>query len=196
VPGTPVASAVTATGATLTWAASSDASPVRYRVFREAGETDVLAGESTTTTLAVTGLSPGTTYQFYVVALDNAGNTSAPSAAVSVTTSPETSSTCAVTWSANNWGNGGFTANISIRNTGTAAMNGWTLRFTFGNTARVSQGWSATWTQTGAEVSAVNMSYNGTIAPGASVGLGFNGTAGPTPTPTTFTLNNSPCTVG
>jgi beta-glucosidase len=101
-----------------------------------------------------------------------------------------------VTWTVNDWGNGGFTANLTIRNTGTTTINGWTLRFAFGNAQqRVTQGWSATWTQTGADVAAVNMSYNGTIAAGASTGLGFNGSGGPNPRPAAFTLNGSPCTI-
>ena len=47
-PGTPVASAVTATGLTLSWAASTDNVGVTgYRVYREAGATDALVGSPT-----------------------------------------------------------------------------------------------------------------------------------------------------
>jgi len=57
-------------------------------------------------------------------------------------------------------------------------------------------GWSATWTQTGQNVIAKNLDYNGTLAPGASVQIGFNGTwTSSNPEPTAFTLNGSPCTV-
>jgi len=100
-----------------------------------------------------------------------------------------------VTYAVNDWGNGGFTANITIRNTGTAAVNGWTLRFAFGASAQqVTQGWSATWAQTGANVTGTNLSYNGTIAAGASIGVGFNGSGGANPRPTAFTLNDAVCT--
>jgi beta-glucosidase len=194
-PGTPTAAGLTPTGVTLTWAPSSDASPVNYRVFREAGATDVPVGQTSATTLALTGLTAGTAYEFYVVATDVGGNESPPSAPVTVTTPPESSSTCAVTWTANDWGNGGFTANVAIRNTGTTAVNGWTLRFAFGGAnQRVSQGWSATWAQSGAEVSATNLSYNGTIAAGASLSIGFNGSGGAAPRPGAFTLNGAACT--
>ncbi|MBA2393248.1 MAG: cellulose binding domain-containing protein, partial [Ktedonobacteraceae bacterium] len=38
-----------------------------------------------------------------------------------------------------------------------------------------------------------NASYNGTIAPGQSVSVGFNGTwSGSNPVPTSFTINGSP----
>jgi hypothetical protein len=191
---------VTSTSATLTWAASTDTGGsglAGYRVYREAGTTDVLVASPTAATTPVTGLTAATSYQFYVVAVDGAGNASGASAPVTVQTSPGgTTSSCAVTWTASDWGNGGFTANITIRNTGTAPINGWTLRFAFGNAQqRVDQGWAATWTQTGAQVSGVNMSYNGSLAAGASIGVGFNGSGGRNPSPAAFTLNNNPCTI-
>ncbi|HYN97015.1 MAG TPA: glycoside hydrolase family 3 N-terminal domain-containing protein, partial [Pilimelia sp.] len=86
-PGTPSAAGVTASGATLSWAASTDNVGVTgYRVYREAGATDALVGTATGTSLAVTGLTAATAYQFYVQAFDAAGNTSAASPPVSVTT--------------------------------------------------------------------------------------------------------------
>jgi chitodextrinase len=200
VPGTPAASAVTATGLTLTWPASTDTGGsglAGYRVYREAGATDVLVGSPAAATLPVTGLTASTAYQFYVVAVDGAGNASAASAAVSVTTTGGTGgATCAVTYATNEWSTG-FTANVTIRNTGTAAINDWTLRFAFPNAGqRAGQGWGATWAQTGAEVSGTNLSYNGSLAAGASTGVGFNGThTGANPRPTAFTVNGSPCTV-
>ncbi|MGI5522595.1 glycoside hydrolase family 9 protein [Micromonospora sp. CA-259024] len=196
-PGTPVASAVTATGLTLTWAASTDNVGVTgYRVYREAGATDPLVGSPTGTTLAVTGLTASTAYQFSVVAVDAAGNTSAASAPVAMTTAPPpVGGTCTVGYATNDWSTG-FTATVSITNTGTTAINGWTLRFSLPGGQTVGQGWSATVSQTGAAVTATNPSYNGTLAPGASVSFGFNGThTGTNPKPTAFTLNNSPCTL-
>ncbi|MCG5466120.1 glycoside hydrolase family 9 protein [Micromonospora sp. NPDC053740] len=196
-PGTPVASAVTATGLTLAWTPSTDNVGVTgYRVYREAGATDVLVGSPTGTTQAVSGLTASTAYQFYVVAVDAAGNTSAASTPVAVTTAaPPVGGTCTVGYATTDWG-GGFTANVSITNTGTTAINGWTVRFSFPGGQSVSQGWSATISQSGAAVTATNLSYNGTIAAGASVSFGFNGTySGANPKPTAFTVNNTPCTI-
>ncbi|MEV4464413.1 glycoside hydrolase family 9 protein [Micromonospora echinofusca] len=196
-PGTPTASAVTATGLTLNWAASTDNVGVTgYRVYREAGATDALVGSPTGTTLAVTGLTAATAYQFHVVAVDAAGNVSAASAPVAVTTAdPPTSGGCAVTWTASSWDTG-FTANVTLTNTGTTTIDGWTLAFTFPSAGqKVGQGWSATWTQTGTAVTATNISYNARLAPGASTSFGFNGThTGSNPKPTAFTLNGTPCT--
>ena len=194
-PGTPTASAVGATGLTLTWGPATDAVGVTgYRVYRGG---NVLVGSSTGTTLAVTGLTASTTYTFTVVAVDAAGNVSPASPGVTVTTTaPPAGGACAVTWTANSWDTG-FTANVTVANTGTTAINGWTLAFTFGNAGqKVGQAWSANVTQTGTAVTASNLSYNGALAPGASTSFGFNGThTGANPRPTGFTLNGAACTV-
>lgn len=194
-PGTPTAAAVGPTGLTLTWGPSTDAAGVTaYRVYRGG---NVLVGSATGTTLAVTGLTASTTYTFTVVAVDAAGNVSAASPGVTVTTTaPPAGGGCAVTWTANNWDTG-FTANITIANTGTTPINGWTLAFTFPSSGqKIGQAWSANVTQTGTAVTASNLSYNGTLAPGASTSFGFNGThTGSTTRPAAFTLNGTACTV-
>nr|WP_239313474.1 glycoside hydrolase family 9 protein [Plantactinospora mayteni] len=196
-PGTPTASAVTSTGATLSWTASTDNVGVTgYRVYREAGATDALLGSPITPTFAVTGLTVGTTYQFYVVAVDAAGNVSAASAPVSVTTSSGPASGCRIGWTSNDWGTG-FSGTVTITNTGTSTVNGWTLAFAFTAGQRITQAWSATVTQSGTAVTATNLSYNGTLAPGASTSFGFNGThTGSNPRPTSFTLNGAACATG
>ncbi|MFD2765080.1 cellulase family glycosylhydrolase [Micromonospora eburnea] len=101
---------------------------------------------------------------------------------------------CAVTYTTNSW-QGGFTANITIQNLGDP-VNQWTLGFTFPNSGqRVSQGWSATFQQSGSAVTAKNLDYNGTLGTGASTTIGFNGTwTSANPNPTTFTLNGTTCT--
>ncbi|MEU6023152.1 glycoside hydrolase family 9 protein [Micromonospora sp. NPDC047134] len=197
-PGSLTASAITTTGVTLNWAPSTDNVGVTgYRIYRGPALGDVLVATVTGTTYQVTGLEPDITYYFYVVAIDAAGNASPPSERVTVTTSaPLPTSPCRITYGTNDWGTG-FTANITIANTGTTAINGWTLAFTFPHSGqRVGQSWSAVFQQNGTSVTATNMSYNGTIAPGASTSIGFNGThTGSNPRPTSFTLNGNPCTI-
>lgn len=101
---------------------------------------------------------------------------------------------CAVTYTTNTWP-GGFTANLTIENLGDP-VNGWTLGFTFpASGQRVEYGWSATFSQSGATVTARNLSYNGSLATGASTSIGFNGAwTGSNPDPTSFTLNGTVCT--
>ncbi|MGW6935972.1 glycoside hydrolase family 6 protein [Lentzea sp. NPDC054927] len=102
---------------------------------------------------------------------------------------------CRVDYKANNWGGGGFGAAVKITNLGDAVSN-WTLKFSFPGAQRVTQGWSATWTQSGADVTAANASWNGSLGTGASVDIGFNGsyTGSTNADPATFTLNGTVCT--
>ncbi|MES9539608.1 cellulose binding domain-containing protein [Actinomadura sp. NPDC000600] len=101
---------------------------------------------------------------------------------------------CAVTYTTSDW-DGGFTAGVSIKNLGDA-VNGWTLGFTFPDSGqKVSSGWSATWSQSGRNVTAKSMDWNAAIASGGSVEIGFNGlSSGPNPKPSSFTLNGAACT--
>jgi len=185
------AGTVTETSVALSWTASTDNVKVTgYDVYR--GTTKV--GSSTGTTYTDTGLTAGTAYSYTVRAKDAAGNVSAPSSALAVTTkSPVTTGTCSVTYNASSW-NTGFTTSVKVTNTGTTALNGWTLKFTFANGQQVTQGWSADWSQSGSTVTATNAAWNGTLAPGQSADIGFNGShSGTNTNPTSFTLNGTVC---
>ncbi|WBB46617.1 glycoside hydrolase family 9 protein [Verrucosispora sp. WMMA2044] len=107
--------------------------------------------------------------------------------------------TCTVSYTNyGSWQGGtGFTAQVNIRNTGTAAVNGWTARFAFTGDAKVREAWMAKVTQSGATVTAKSESYNSRINPGASVMFGFNATTGggANPAPNLVTVNGAPCTV-
>ncbi|MGJ6965190.1 discoidin domain-containing protein [Streptosporangium sp. G11] len=85
------ARAVPASGTSITvgWNAATDNVGVTgYDVYREAGATDVKVGSTAGTSFTVTGLTPSTSYSFYVVARDAAQNTSPPSGTVTATTGP------------------------------------------------------------------------------------------------------------
>lgn len=92
---------------------------------------------------------------------------------------------------------GGMSVAITLTNTGTTTLNNWTLAFTFPNSQQaITQSWNSTYAQSGSQVTLTNTSYNGTLAAGASVSPGFNGTwSGSDPTPTAFTLNGAACSV-
>ncbi|MGV9773516.1 glycoside hydrolase family 48 protein [Streptosporangium sp. NPDC003464] len=100
---------------------------------------------------------------------------------------------CEVTYTTNDW-QGGFTASVAIKNLGDP-LNGWTLGFTFPDASqKVTQGWSATWSQSGQAVTAKNLDWNGNLATGASANIGFNGSwSGSNPKPTAFTINGTTC---
>jgi glucuronoarabinoxylan endo-1,4-beta-xylanase len=125
------------------------------------------------------------------------GTPSSPSPSVSASSSPppDAGTGPRVTYTMSTWSSG-FTANISITNTGTSTINGWTLGFTLPSGQSITSGWNATYSPSSGQVSARNVSYNGTLAPGATVDLGFQAThTGNTAEPTAFTLNGIPCTV-
>jgi rhamnogalacturonan endolyase len=91
---------------------------------------------------------------------------------------------------------GGFGASITITNTGPTTINSWTLVFSFAAGQQVTQGWNGTFSQSGSQVTVTNASYNGSIAPGASVNIGFNGSwTTSNPDPGSFTLNGQPATL-
>ncbi|MEU8166877.1 extracellular catalytic domain type 1 short-chain-length polyhydroxyalkanoate depolymerase [Micromonospora sp. NPDC049004] len=111
------------------------------------------------------------------------------------TTPPPTAGACRVGYTVNAW-NSGLTASVTITNTGTAAVNGWALTFTLPSGQAITNGWNATYSPTSGAVTARNVSYNGTLAPNASVEIGFQAThTGGTGKPSSFALNGATCAV-
>ncbi|MGL6279419.1 MAG: fibronectin type III domain-containing protein [Gaiella sp.] len=86
-PGNLRATALDATRISLTWSASTDLVGVTgYRVLRGSTVVGTVTGSSFTDT----GLAPSTSYAYQVVALDAAGNASAPASASATTTALDT----------------------------------------------------------------------------------------------------------
>jgi hypothetical protein len=101
---------------------------------------------------------------------------------------------CHVTYDKSGEWPGGFTANVTINNTGSSIVNGWSLGFSLPGDQTITSAWNATTTQSGHNVTATNMSYNASIAPGASTSFGFQGTFSSNDTsPSAFTLNGTAC---
>ncbi|WP_229811411.1 cellulose binding domain-containing protein, partial [Streptosporangium pseudovulgare] len=73
------------------------------------------------------------------------------------------------------WG-GGFQADVTVRNEGASAVSGWTVSWKFANGQTVTQLWNGSHTQSGADVTVRNISWNGNLAPGATAAFGFTGT--------------------
>nr|WP_157408738.1 PHB depolymerase family esterase [Actinoplanes sp. N902-109] len=104
-------------------------------------------------------------------------------------------STCRVTDTVSAW-NTGLTSSITITNAGTTAISGWQLGFTLPQGQTITSGWNATFAPSTGAVTATNASYNAQIAPGASVGIGFQAThTGNTAGPAAFTLNGTACSL-
>lgn len=100
---------------------------------------------------------------------------------------------CRVTYSIATQWQGGFTGNVTINNLGDP-VSSWTLTWTFASGQSVTQAWNSTITQSGSQVTARSVSYNGVLGTGASTSLGFNGSwNGSNPVPTSFSMNGTVC---
>ncbi|MGK5520665.1 GH12 family glycosyl hydrolase domain-containing protein [Micromonospora sp. URMC 107] len=100
---------------------------------------------------------------------------------------------CAVKYTPNSWGNG-FTADVQVTNTGTSAVNGWTLTYNLPAGQQITSAWNATVSQSGSAVTARNISWNGSLAPGGTASFGYQGTlSGAYSSPTSFSLNGVAC---
>ncbi|MBS2966436.1 cellulose binding domain-containing protein [Actinocrinis puniceicyclus] len=148
--------------------------------------------------ISSSGLISGTptasgTFNVTVTAKDGTGASGSASFTWTIGTGSTGGGTCQVSYVKNEWG-GGFTANLTVTNTGTSTINGWTVTWSFPGDQKVTNAWNANVTQSGSAVTATNMSYNPTIAPGGNVQFGFQGTwAGNDTSPSAFTLNGNAC---
>jgi len=212
VPSAPSGLTATASSSSvinLSWTA--DTAPANctisgYNVFRSTtsgftpSSSNQIASGVTSTSYSSTGLTASTTYYYKIEAVDSDG-TSAASSQASATTSSSGSgggSTCTVDYTISPQSSSAFGAAIVIQNTGSTALTSWTLTWAFANGQTISSLWNGIETQSGANVTVKNESYNGSIAAGGSYsGVGFNGTWNGTTNaiPTSISLNGTACTV-
>ncbi len=184
-----------------------------HAVKRSDGDVDLLfvnkdPGNAYTANISYSGFTPSSaTPTVYTYARNAAAITSAATGTATTQTIPAYSlvvvqlhhgagggGSCRVSYTKNEWP-GGLTAGLTVTNTGTGPIDGWTLAFAFPGDTRVTNAWNAVVTQNGAAVTAKNAPYNGTIAAGASVSFGFQGTwTSADAAPAAFTLNGAACT--
>jgi len=195
-PASLTASGTTSTGTSLSWTASTDDTGVAgYDILRApgaSGGTFTQAGTSATTSFGDTGLTPSTTYRYQVRARDAAGNTSPVSNTAQVTTQPGTSTgVCtAVPTVQTQWATGYVIQPLTITNTGTSAITGWTVTLTLPAGHTLTGSWNGTVTVSGQTVTIKNVAHNGTLAPGTdttSVGFQVSRPNGNTALPSGYT---------
>jgi chitinase len=92
-----------------------------------------------------------------------------------------------------NWGTG-FEGKWTVKNTGTTTLSSWTVEWDYPAGTSVTSAWDADVTSSGNHWTARNKSWNGTLAPGASVSFGFNGAG--SGSPSNCKLNGGSCTGG
>ncbi|MEI5006219.1 glycoside hydrolase family 18 chitinase [Streptomyces sp. PmtA] len=78
------------------------------------------------------------------------------------------------------WGSG-FEGKWTVKNTGTTSISSWTVEWDFPSGTSVTSAWDADVTSSGTHWTAKNKSWNGTLAPGATVSFGFNGAGAGSP---------------
>ncbi|TQK51827.1 chitinase [Streptomyces sp. SLBN-118] len=91
------------------------------------------------------------------------------------------------------WGTG-FEGKWTVKNTGTTSLSSWTVEWDYPSGTAVTSAWDADVTSSGTHWTAKNKSWNGTLAPGASVSFGFNGTG--SGAPSGCKLNGASCDGG
>lgn len=70
------------------------------------------------------------------------------------------------------WSNG-FTATVTVTNSGAVATRSWTVTWTWGGNQALVNTWNAAVAQSGTAVTAKNMTYNGAIAAAGNTTFGF-----------------------
>lgn len=149
-----------------------------------------------------TGFSATHTYTSYgffpatVTVSDNGGYIAKTTKVVPVRPTPVTSTACTVAYTnTGDWGTV-FNANMHITNTGSTALNGWALDFTFPGNQTIVNLWNGVAATLGEEVLVTPASWDTTIAAGASIDVGFQANySGTNAKPSSFTLNGMNCVV-
>jgi chitodextrinase len=194
-PGNLTASGITASSVNLSWSASSDNVGVAgYDILRApgtSGGTFAQVGTATGTSFSNTGLTAATSYRYQVRARDAAGNTSPVSNTVTVTTTSGGGGgggACSATLRVANAWSGAFQGDVTVTDTSSATINGWTATLATAAPITITQMWGGTYTQSGNTVTIKPLSYTATLAPNATATLGFianvSGSTGTTATAT------------
>ncbi|MEU5871790.1 cellulase family glycosylhydrolase [Glycomyces sp. NPDC047369] len=94
------------------------------------------------------------------------------------TTSPPTQPTgaCTATYAITGGWPGNFQANITVKNTGSTSLNGWTVKWTYAGDETIYNSWSTQLTQSAKTVTAKAPASNATLAAGQSTTFGLQGT--------------------
>jgi hypothetical protein len=148
---------------------------------------------SSVVTLAVASTTVAGTYP---ITITGTSGTLKATTSISLIVGPTTGGACQVIYTITPQSSTAFGAAITIENTSTTALSSWTLTWTFANGQTISSLWNGIETQSGANVTVKNESYNGSIpAGGSATGIGFNGTLNGSgnAVPTNFAVNGTAC---
>jgi cellulose 1,4-beta-cellobiosidase len=92
------------------------------------------------------------------------------------TVAPTGGAKCTATYvNSNDWGSG-FTAAVTITNSGSTALSNWKVTWTWAGSQTITNSWNANVSTSSKTVTATNLSYNGSIAAGGNTSFGFQAT--------------------
>jgi mannan endo-1,4-beta-mannosidase len=184
----------TANSVSLSWSGSAGATG--YQVQRAPGASGgsfTQVGTSSGTAFTNTGLTADTTYRYRVTASNSAG-TSPPSSSVTVTTQPGGTGGdgCSADATVQTQWQGGYVVQpVTVTNSGSSPISGWTVTFTLPAGQQVVGSWNAQFSPSGQTITATNMGYNGSLSPSGSTSFGFqvSRSGGDTQTPSGYTCS-------
>lgn len=90
-------------------------------------------------------------------------------------TPPPAGVACTARYRTTNSWQGGFTAEVLVRSTGTSPTRGWQVSWTRPSGQSTVNTWNAVPSSSGSTSTARSMSYNGAVAPGATTSFGYQG---------------------
>ena len=201
IPGAPtnlIATASSSSQINLAWAASPTGG-VTYNVYSSTASgftpsaANRIATGVTATAYSHTGLAPSTAHYYLVTAQNSAGESAISNPAGATTLA--SGAACQVVYTVTTQWDVGFGTAITIKNTGSTPINGWTLTWKWPGNQRITQAWNSSYAQNGKNASLTNLGWNPTIAPGGTLsGMGFNASySGTNAAPTAFYVNGTLC---
>ncbi|GAA2377814.1 cellulose binding domain-containing protein [Dactylosporangium salmoneum] len=102
--------------------------------------------------------------------------------------------TCKVVYVKRSEWDPGFVADVTLTNTGSSKVDGWSLRFDYPAGQKLLSYWNVVASQDGVHVTVGPDGNHVVLAPGAAFTFGLQGTwKGSNPNPAAFTLNGAPC---
>jgi len=198
-PANLASSARTSNSVSLSWSASTDNVGVSgYDILRATGAsggTFAQIATSASPSFLNSGLSPSTTYRYQVRARDAAGNVSAVSNTLAVTTESggTGSGTCSTAAAVQTqWPEGYVVQPVTVTNNSSATINSWTVTFSIPAGHTISNFWNAAITTNAQTATARSAGHNGTVGPSGSTTFGFQVTrpAGNTQVASGFTCTS------
>jgi hypothetical protein len=100
---------------------------------------------------------------------------------------------CAVDYQAYPY-TGGFTAGITIRNTGSLTIDGWTFEFPLESGATVAEFYNAVLRSPSGTVTSTDVGWNAVVRPTEAITIGFRAAGIPGAGPAWFAVNGIRCT--